>query len=206
MKMKSRPVERRPYRQGARAQAAEETGQRILDAFLVRLGEQWFDEITLDALALDAGVTVQTIVRRFGGKQGLLEAARESLGREVENRRGTVVGDIARAVDAVLADYEADGDFIMRLLAQEDRYPVLRVVSDYGRAGHREWIARTFAPWLDPLQPAARQATLDALVVATDLYVWKLVRRDMRRPLPAVRAVVTAMIKAALAAAPSKET
>ena len=56
----------RHYAQRARAQATEATARRIVDAFLARLMAQWFDEITLDRVAEDAGVTVQTVVRRFG--------------------------------------------------------------------------------------------------------------------------------------------
>ena len=65
----------RAYQQNARAESTEATGRRIVDAFLHRLMNHWFDEITLDQVAADAGVTVQTVVRRFGGKDGLLAKA-----------------------------------------------------------------------------------------------------------------------------------
>src|SRR6266545_3349860 len=68
MKVDAAAAKPRRYTQGARAQAAEATALRIVDAFLTRLMKQWFDEITLDGVAEDAGVTVQTVVRRFGGK------------------------------------------------------------------------------------------------------------------------------------------
>ena len=62
----------RRYVQAARAEAAADTARRILEAFLARLMTQWFDQITLDRVADDAGVTVQTVVRRFGGKDGVV--------------------------------------------------------------------------------------------------------------------------------------
>jgi len=196
--MTDQQILRRAYRQGARAEAAEATGQRIVDAFLAHLQNAWFEEITLDAVARDAGVTVQTIVRRFGSKQGLLEAVPERMRHKVLLRRGMSVGDIDRTVDLLIADYEETGDFLTRFLAQEERHPALRVVSDYGRAGHRQWLSESFAPWLDPLPERVRNTTLDALVVATDVYVWKLVRRDMRRSAAELKAIVTRMIDAAL--------
>ena len=63
--MKSRPaaLARREYTQTVRAQAAEETGKRIVEAFIARLMSDWFDQITLDVIAADAGVTVQTVIR-----------------------------------------------------------------------------------------------------------------------------------------------
>lgn len=197
--MKSdRPAQLRPYRQGARAAAAEATGVRILEAMLARIQVQWFDEITLDALAQDAGVTVQTVLRRFGGKEALLTAAAEHFGRGVEGRRSATPGDIPRIVQVLASDYESAGDLVWRLLAQEDRHAALKTVTDYGRAEHRRWLARAFAPQLDDLGPKARGARLDALVVATDLYVWKLVRRDMGRSLPAYKALLSTMICAAV--------
>ena len=194
--MKSAPA--RSYKQGARAAAAEATGERILDAFIARLQDGWFDEITLDAIARDSGVTVQTVIRRFGGKEGLLEAAHTRFGAAIRARRATPRGDAKAAVAAIIEDYEAIGDLIMRMLAQEDRYAPLKAVADIGRASHRAWTGEQFAPWLERLEEPARTAAHDALVVATDIYVWKLVRRDFGRSTEALAATMRRLIAAAL--------
>lgn len=196
--MKNVAPEKRAYRQGARAAAAEATAERIMDAFLARASTQWFDEITLDQLAQDAGVTVQTVIRRFGGKDGLVEGSSKRFERAVLNRRKAKTGDIIAAVDAVARDYEEAGAMVMRVLVQEERYPVLKTVADYGRAGHREWLRGMFAQWLDPLTPKAREARLDALVAATDLYLWRLVRVDMGRDVAAYKKLVLNLISGAL--------
>ena len=188
----------RSYKQGARAAAAEATGERILDVFTAALRDSWFDAITLDEVAREAGVTVQTVIRRFGGKDGLLQASRERFEIAIRQRRVVPVGDADKAVAAVIEDYEVSGDLIMRVLAQEDRYEPLRAVTDEGRAGHRAWLSDTFAPWLSRLEPAAQTAAHDGLVVATDIYVWKLVRRDMGRSKPALAAIMRRMIATAL--------
>jgi len=122
--MKSGAAKHKPraYNLGARAESAEALGQRIVDAFLTRLMKQWFDEITLDQIADDAGTTVQTIVRRFSGKDGLLAAAVRTFASGVNARRATPAGDIARMVDNVVADYEHSGDAVIRLLALESRH------------------------------------------------------------------------------------
>jgi AcrR family transcriptional regulator len=198
MKCATTKETKRPYRQTARAAAAEATAQRILDAFTARLGDRWFDEITLDQVAQDAGVTVQTVIRRFGGKEGLLDAAHQRFGTEIRRRRDVRQGDAARALDAIVEDYEAIGDLIIRVLAQEDRYAPLRAVSDIGRAFHRAWVGEIFAPWLRRLPEPDRRSAHDALVVATDIYVWKLVRRDMNRSRAELRAIMARMIAAAL--------
>src|SRR4051794_10314034 len=100
----------RPYCQTARAESAAATGRRIVDVFLKQLSEQWYDEIKLDHVADDAGVTVQTVVRRFGGKAGLLAAAVREMGRRAKDRRATPPGDLEQLVRNLVGDYEQAGD------------------------------------------------------------------------------------------------
>lgn len=195
---------KRPYRQSARARAAEETGRRIVDAFVVEFCARWFDEIRLDDVARQAGVTVQTVLRRFGSKEGLLGAMQERLNEEIIRRRTIAPGDHNGAVDALIEDYDEVGDVIMRMLAQEDKYPSLRAYNDTGRAFHRDWIAGAFAPALAGRTEAARRRAIDALVVAGDIYVWKLIRKDMARPIAEYRALIETMCAAALGVARDK--
>jgi AcrR family transcriptional regulator len=205
--MKSAAPAPRPYRQTARARAAEETGMRLVEAFSARLREHWFDEIRLEDVARDGGVTVQTLIRRFGGKEGLLDAAQAQLGEEIRTRRAQGPAPrpgAAGAIAALAADYEEVGDLVLRMLAQEGRHPAIRKMTDFGRAGHRQWVAESFAPWLDLLAGETRRRALDALVVACDVYVWKLLRRDMGRPLAEYRAQIGAMAAAALGLSPQQ--
>jgi AcrR family transcriptional regulator len=189
---------KRVYRQSARAAAAEATGERIVDAFARQLRERWFDEIRLEEVARDAGVAVQTVIRRFGGKEGLLDAVHQRLGGEIRQRREVAPGDADGAVASLIEDYEEVGDLIMRTLAQEERYAPLKAITDIGRAMHREWIGTAFAPWLDGMTMEQRRRATDALVVAGDIYVWKLLRRDMKRPLAEYQTLLETMCAAAI--------
>jgi AcrR family transcriptional regulator len=199
MKSQAATAKPRRYTQGARAQAAEATAQRIVDAFLVRLMKQWFDEITLDSVAEDAGVTVQTVVRRFGGKDGLLADAVKTLATQINARRASPRGDIGRLVDNLLEDYEQTGDAVIRLLALEPRHPALSAVIDFGRGEHRRWVSDVFAEQLGRLDSRARQRALDALVIATDVYVWKVLRRDLARSRAGATGIMKGLIRATLA-------
>jgi AcrR family transcriptional regulator len=181
--MKSDPAMKnpRPYTQQARARAAEETGERIIDAFLSLLMEKWFDDITLDRVAADANVTVQTVVRRFGSKEGLLKSAVKTFADRITASRATASGNIDQMIDNLASDYEVTGDAVIRLLALEPRYEAIKEVLAIGRHEHRAWVSETLALHLGSLGKDKREKAIDELVIATDVYTWKLLRRDMAR-------------------------
>jgi AcrR family transcriptional regulator len=164
---------------GARADAAAATATRILDAALDVFWEHPTDQISLEEVARRAAVTKQTVLRRFGSKSGLMAAAAEhSLARVSAERDDVTPGDSAGAVRAIVAHYERLGDGVLRLLAEETREPALRPLADRGRDYHAAWCERAFAPSLDTLRAGARDRRLALLIAATDVYTWKLLRRD----------------------------
>jgi AcrR family transcriptional regulator len=184
----------RPYRQNARAAATNDTRRRIVEAFEAALRDRWMDDVTLDQVAAAAGTTRRTVIRLYGGKEGLLKAYSENIFKEVLGRRALprrpVPNQVARAL---IADYEVVGDLLIRLLAQEDRHPVLGTFLHPGRTRHRAWIADVFASAL-PTGPAAREARITQLVIATDVYSWKLLRRDLHLPVETTEALIGDMI------------
>jgi AcrR family transcriptional regulator len=164
---------------GARAEAAEATAERILDAAVEVFWELPTDQISLDEIARRAGVTVQTVIRRFGGRNGLLAAG---MGRESEKvrrqRDEALPGDPAGAVGVLIAHYELFGDRVLKMLAEEERIPALKAIIDRGRTLHRAWCARVFAPALARLRGSERERRLAQFVAVCDVYTWKLLRRD----------------------------
>lgn len=166
----------------ARAEAAAETARRILAATVALWRELPMDEITLQAIAERADVSVQTVIRRFGSKEGVIAACieRDAAGIRAERDRAPV-GDVDGALEVLLRHYERDGDAVLRTLALEERVQAAHEAVEDGRAGHRAWCARVFAPYLPAPDTDGFDRRLDAFVVATDLYVWKLLRRDLGR-------------------------
>ena len=163
----------------ARAQSAAATGERILDAAVEVFWELPSAEVSLDEVARRAGVSVQTVIRRFGGRDGLLAAAAEREAERVRDQRDEApVGEVRGAVRVLVEHYEAMGDRVLRLLAEEERSPRLRPIADLGRAYHREWCERVFAPALAGRPGAERRRRLAQLVAICDVYTWKLLRRD----------------------------
>jgi AcrR family transcriptional regulator len=188
---------KRAYRQATRALFAEETGQRILAAFGALAQAQWYDEVTLEAVASAADVTVQTVIRRFGGKVGLLDAWLEHISSEISARRVPERPGITSIVGVVVDDYEHSGDAVLRMLLQESRWPVVRALVERGRVAHRRWVTQAFSSLLEG-SPAARRSLIDGLVVATDVYTWKLLRRDMRRSVHATKAMMLRLVRGVL--------
>lgn len=185
----------RAYRMMARAEAAAQTGRDILAAAAALWREGPLDEITLAAIAARAGVSVRTVIRRFGSRDGVIAACIQADAAGIVAERGqAAAGDTAGAMAVLLAHYERDGDAVLRTLALEAELPEARAIARAGREGHRAWCARVFAPHLRPAEDPAHERRLDAFVAATDLSLWKLLRRDLGRSAAEAAEVMGALV------------
>jgi AcrR family transcriptional regulator len=163
----------------ARAEAAAATGERILDVAEELFWSQPLDRIGLAEVAAGAGVSVQTVIRRYGSKEGVFEAAAQrSMDGVREQRDQAPVGDVGGAVANLLVHYESVGGRALRMLAEEDHSPAMARYTEEGRRLHRDWVRRTFAPQLAGRRGAWRDRRLAQLVAICDVYTWKLLRRD----------------------------
>jgi AcrR family transcriptional regulator len=169
---------RRPYEMTTRAAAVEETRHRILSSTVALSAQKLTLEIVLADVAERAGVTTKTILRHFGSREGLFDAAIQFNRGEIERERVAPVGDVAAAITTVVDHYEDRGDWVLRMLGQEHSDDRARTVVEIGRVVHREWVLTTFHPQLERVPVVDREAAADLLVVATDVYTWKLLRRD----------------------------
>jgi AcrR family transcriptional regulator len=76
--MKRQVMEKRPYRQTRRAETAEATRRRILEAALDQLVSG--DDFTVEAVATRAGVSRVTVYSQFGSRDALREAVLDHIG------------------------------------------------------------------------------------------------------------------------------
>lgn len=194
----------RPYTMTARARSVEQTRTRILDATVALHGERLASGIALDDVAGRAGVSVQTVLRHFGSRAGLVDAAFEHGRRAVQEERQAPVGDVGAAVRVLVDHYEARGDGVLVMLAQEQTEELVRRITDGGRRVHRAWVQEVFAPQLaghrDP------DGLTDLLVVATDVYAWKLLRRDRVLSRERTETLLRHLVDALLAATDHPDT
>lgn len=169
----------RAYVMRKRARSAAETAERILDATVEAFAELPYAQLTLAEVASRAGVTVQTVIRRFGDKDGLFAAAAERQHAAISDQRDEApTGDVPSIVDNLVEHYEQMAPAALRLLAEEETSPAIGALAQAGRAYHRAWCARVFEPYLTALSDDDRERRLAQLVAVCDVYTWKLLRQD----------------------------
>ena len=185
---------KRPYVMSARASKAAETKARIRLSAMQLYCERPLDAFTLEEVARRAGTTVQTVLRAFGSKESVIYAGVEELAAGGVPLRQTPPGDIVAGVHAIYELYESIGDLTVRRLADEQSHPALKKLLDEGRQNQCEAVRLIFAPQLAAEKGAARAQLLHALIAVTDVYVWKVLRRDLKLSLAAAEAIVCRIV------------
>jgi AcrR family transcriptional regulator len=80
-------VSTRHYEQRARAEEAEKTRRRILDAVVTRLRAAPSEPVSVERIAEMAGVARSTVYAIFGSRAGLFDAVGQDLGERLGYRR-----------------------------------------------------------------------------------------------------------------------
>lgn len=163
-----------------RAAAAERTGERILDAMLERYAELPYDRVRLEDVARDAGVTVQTVIRRFGTKHGLLAAAIEREASRLVADRAAAMGLGAQAtISALVRFYEHHGALILKMYAEAHQAPGVPELAARSRAYHVTWCREVFSEALGNTSDApTRKRRLAQVVAICDATTWRILRFD----------------------------
>lgn len=171
---------KRVYTMGARAEQVARNERKILKATAQLWKKYGIQDLTLEKIAERSGVTVRTILRKFGSKEGLLEACiEEDAGDWDMLREGAAVGDLEGILHHLLREYEEMGDAVVRTLSVEEQLPIAHKLLSRGRAYHRAWCMRVFAPYLPAPGDPRYEERLLAFITATEIYLWKLLRRDL---------------------------
>ena len=180
MKRSGMAAPTRPYQMKARARAAQDTADRVLNVAVELFTDKPYDDVSLDEVAERAGISKRTVLRRFGSKEELFVVAGDRAGEEMQRGRNEApIGDIVGAVANIVDHYERWGPNRLRMLEQEDRIPVVSRDARLGREYHWSWVEKTFAPLIAGTRGSERKRRIATLVVITDVYTWKLLRRDL---------------------------
>jgi AcrR family transcriptional regulator len=189
----------RQYEMRARKDTTQATRDAIVAAAMSTVVAERSLAITLGSVADRAGVTVKTVLRHFGSREALIDATWAQVRQNTLAERTAAPGEPAQALTVLIEHYENRGDMVLGLLAEEDNDPRARLMCNDGRALHRRWVEEVYATGL-PAESGARERLVDALVVATDVYCWKLLRRDRGLAADEVRDRMQFITRAVLAA------
>jgi AcrR family transcriptional regulator len=164
---------------GARADALVATRERIVTVAVGLFYEHAYEDVTLAGIAKAAGVSHQTVLNHFESKEGVVLAVAAKMAEETTDARYQAeAGDVGGAVHVLVGQYELHGDANVRWAMTADRLPTLAPLLDEARAFHQEWIRHMFGARVGAIG-AVRKRTVNALHAATDVYTWKLLRRDL---------------------------
>jgi AcrR family transcriptional regulator len=182
----------------ARAEAVEATREHIARVAMERFLAEPYDDVTIASVARDSGVSHQTLLNHFESKDGLFAAAAERFSADLAaSREGRATSDPESVVALLMEQFERSGDGNVRLALLHERIEAVRAGLEQGRANHQGWLAEVFEDRL-PSDPAERRRTLAALHAATDVYTWKLLRRDLGHGRRATQRIMTDMVRAIL--------
>lgn len=184
----------RSYVQRARAEASSRTRTGILDATMSLGFEKATADVSLADVSERAGVSVQTVLRHFGTRDGLIDEALRHAAAQISRERRPASHDLTTAITALFDHYESRGDAVIRLLAQEAFDARIEQITSQGRRVHREWVIE----FLGASAAEPSESLIDQLVVVTDVYTWKLLRRDRGLARSAAQDRVLGMVEAML--------
>ncbi len=178
----------------SRAEAVAATKERIARTAQQLLLARPYEDFTLADIAAGANVSHQTVLNHFESKEGAVLAGLELLRAEIKDLRKSVRrDDPSHTVEVLVEQYERFGDLNVRWAMSAERLGRLALLLDEARAAHRTWLEEVFATRL-PAAPAARQRMVTALHAASDVYTWKLLRRDLHLDRPETVRTMTLLV------------
>ena len=191
----------RPYRSLVRAQRADETRSRILDA-AVRVLAAGFVSVSVPAVAREAGVSVPTVYRHFGTKRDLIAAIhphlvrRAGLDRLVPPRS---VDELRDGVRAYVDHLESLDDMARAAMASPASNDLRRLTMPDRLAAFRR-----FADSIEPSPSEAdRERITRLLVVLTASSALRMWRDHLGQTVDEVVDDIDWVVRAAIAAATS---
>jgi AcrR family transcriptional regulator len=195
--------EARPYRSELRAEQAEETRRRILDAAL-RVAATGLASLSVPAVAREAGVSVPTVYRHFGTKSELLAemyphaARRAGLDRVPDP---STVSDVRSVVRAVVERLDAMDDMSRAALAS----PIADEVRHATMPSRYMRVRRLCESIEPPLSSANLDRITRLLVVLISSSALRMWRDHLGVSADQAAEDVDWMLRAAIAAARSEE-
>jgi hypothetical protein len=114
----------------------------------------------------------------------------------MSQRELDVRGDIQQALTILLDEYELMGDAVFRTIQIQDELPIAKKILEEGRCTHHAWCSRVFRPYLPDTTSSDYETSLLAFISATEIYLWKLLRKDLQMGYKETYRVFLTMVEA----------
>jgi len=191
----------RAYDMTKRSDAVAGTRRRIAEAALALFKERDYDDVSLNEIALAAGVSHQTVLNHCENKAGVLLAAGELFSEEIRDLEADALpGDVTSVVHTTCVRYEVLGDANARWAAMATRAPEVADGLARGRLGFQAWLEEMLGDLMpDGDDPDERRRVLLGLHAALDVFAWKLLRRDLGLSQEQTEAQLTDLVLGVLA-------
>jgi AcrR family transcriptional regulator len=168
---------RRAYDGTHREEQARQTRERVLDSVIAALARR--EEISVQALAKAAGVSVPTVYRNFPTRDALMDATQEAIGARLRRPDWPESpDDLAARVPDRYAWFEANGVLIRAILAS----PLGREILASVQRRRERAMTRSMAPRISHLAPARARAVLAIVSMLDDAHTWRQLRDAWRVP------------------------
>ncbi len=191
----------RAYDMTKRSDAVAGTRRRIAEAALALFKERDYDDVSLNEIALAAGVSHQTVLNHCENKAGVLLAAGELFSEEIRDLEADALpGDVTSVVHTTCVRYEVLGDANARWAAMATRAPEVADGLARGRLGFQAWLEEMLGDLMpEGDDPDERRRVLFGLHAALDVFTWKLLRRDLGLSEEQTKAQLTDLVLGVLA-------
>ena len=167
---------KRSYSLGRRAEAKTASTGLILEAAERLFSRELYEKVSLNRVAAEAGMGVQTVLRHFPTKEALFMASMTHALDQADRSRPALPGEtLAGSVQHLLSYYERYGATVIHYLDQVATNPLFAPLTRAGREAHARWTEVLFSPHLDmgKAGDTIRQAQIEAIL---DVRVWELLR------------------------------
>ena len=183
-------------RPSLRARQAELVRDAILDALVARLEHEAPDEVAIDELARDAGVSRRTLYRYFPNRAALLAATEERLvarlGLSIEIDGPEAISAAFRAGSRRLEQHPSLARALRQTLVGRDLRPPLR-------ARRIAALARALEPLTQGLDEAEARRVEAIIAYLHSANAWVMIGDESGLPGDEIRAAVTWAIETLLA-------
>ncbi|MGB4838816.1 MAG: TetR/AcrR family transcriptional regulator [Saprospiraceae bacterium] len=189
-------IEKRTYNNTSRAKNADKSTINVIHTTGLLWTKYAINDITLEMIAEHSGLTIRTLLRKFGTKENLFEACLAYDAAHVKKKRNMArKGDIGHIVSTLIENYEEMGDASIRTIFLEPDMEIARKIGQTGRETHRAWCAQVFEPFLPEQNANSYDMDLTTFITATEVYLWKLLRRDLGKSKEETIAIFTNLLR-----------